>query len=105
MDFELVEKVATNKVVRESTFSDQLKAEVAEAWRIAILRRHAPTALALTRQKVGVIDRTRFASAKGLRRGGYILAKEEVGTGAVATRWVLSKVQRPMSKVKAQMTL
>jgi len=50
-------------------------AEVAEAWRIAILRRHAPTALALTRQKVGLIDRTRFAKAEGLRRGGYILAE------------------------------
>ena len=52
-------------------------AEVSEAWRIAILRRHAPTALALTRQKVGVIDRTRFASAEGLRRGGYVLAEAE----------------------------
>ena len=50
-------------------------AEVAEAWRIAILRRHAPTALALTRQKVGLIDRTHFASAEGLRSGGYILAE------------------------------
>ncbi|HBB87103.1 MAG TPA: transketolase, partial [Blastocatellia bacterium] len=50
-------------------------AEVAEAWRIAILRRNAPTALALTRQKVGLIDRTRFAKAEGTRRGGYILAE------------------------------
>ncbi|HZE62951.1 MAG TPA: transketolase [Pyrinomonadaceae bacterium] len=50
-------------------------AEVAEAWRIAILRRNAPTALALTRQKVGLIDRTRFAKAEGLRRGGYTLAE------------------------------
>ena len=49
-------------------------AEVSEAWRIAILRRHAPTALALTRQKVPVIDRKRFAKADGLRRGGYVLA-------------------------------
>jgi transketolase len=49
-------------------------AEVSEAWRIAILRRKAPTALALTRQKVAVIDRKRFAKADGLRRGGYILA-------------------------------
>jgi transketolase len=53
-------------------------AEVSEAWRIAILRRQAPTALALTRQKVGVIDRTRYGSAQGLRRGGYILAEAEV---------------------------
>jgi transketolase len=52
-------------------------AEVAEAWRIAILRRNAPTALALTRQKVGLIDRTRFAGAEGLRRGAYILAEAD----------------------------
>lgn len=51
--------------------------EVSEAWRIAITRRHGPTALALTRQKVGVIDRTRFSSAEGLRKGGYILAEAE----------------------------
>jgi transketolase len=52
-------------------------AEVSEAWRIAILRRSAPTALALTRQKVAVIDRKRFAKADGLRRGGYVLADAE----------------------------
>jgi transketolase len=52
-------------------------AEVSEAWRIAILRRNAPTALALTRQKVPVIDRTRFAAAEGARRGAYILAEAE----------------------------
>ena len=51
--------------------------EVREAWRIAILRRKAPTALALTRQKVPLIDRTRFAAAEGLRRGAYILAEAE----------------------------
>ncbi len=51
--------------------------EVREAWRIAILRNHAPTALALTRQKVPLIDRQRYASAEGLRRGGYILAEAE----------------------------
>ena len=52
-------------------------AEVSEAWRIAILRRHAPTALALTRQKVPVIDRKRYAKADGMRRGGYVLADAE----------------------------
>jgi transketolase len=50
-------------------------AEVSEAWRLAILRRHAPTALALTRQKVAAIDRTRYSSAEGLRRGAYVLAE------------------------------
>src|SRR3989449_1565624 len=56
-------------------------AEVAEAWRIAILRRNAPTALALTRQKVPLIDRKKYATAEGLRRGAYVLAEAD---GAVA---------------------
>jgi len=49
--------------------------EVREAWRLAILRRKAPTALALTRQKVPLIDRKKFGSAEGLRKGGYVLAE------------------------------
>lgn len=51
--------------------------EVREAWRVAILRRRAPTALALSRQKVPIIDRQRYASAEGLRCGAYILAEAE----------------------------
>jgi transketolase len=64
-------------------------AEVSEAWRIAILRRNAPTALALTRQKVGIIDRTRFAGAEGLRRGGYILAEAEAQPSGRAPQLIL----------------
>ena len=66
--------------------------EVREAWRLAILRRHAPTALALTRQKVPLIDRKQFSSAEGLRRGGYVLAeatstsRDEVSTGSGSDR-------------------
>lgn len=60
-------------------------AEVSEAWRIAILRRHAPTALALTRQKVAVIDRKQFAKADGLRRGAYVLADAQAADGSVTT--------------------
>jgi transketolase len=48
--------------------------EVAEAWRVAIDRSHQPVALVLTRQDVPVLDRGRYASAEGLRRGGYVLA-------------------------------
>jgi transketolase len=61
--------------------------ETREAWRLAILRRHAPTALALTRQKVPLIDRKVYASADGLRRGGYVLA-EAVSTGSGSDRVV-----------------
>jgi transketolase len=53
--------------------------EVAEAWRAAIDRRHQPVALVLTRQNVPVFDRTKYASAEGLRRGAYVLADPEDG--------------------------
>jgi transketolase len=59
--------------------------ETREAWRLAILRRHAPTALALTRQKVPLIDRQVHASAEGLRQGGYVLA-EAVSTASGSDR-------------------
>lgn len=49
--------------------------EVAQAWAIAINEKHKPTVLALSRQKVALIDRTKFASAEGTKQGGYILAE------------------------------
>jgi transketolase len=48
--------------------------EVVEAWRAAILHRNGPVALVLTRQKVAVVDRTKYAPAAGLHQGGYVLA-------------------------------
>lgn len=51
--------------------------EVAEAWAIAINEKHKPTVLALSRQKVALIDRTKYASAEGTQQGGYILAEAE----------------------------
>lgn len=53
--------------------------EVAEAWRVAVDRTHQPIALVLTRQNVPILDRSRYASAEGLRRGGYVLADAEGG--------------------------
>jgi transketolase len=47
--------------------------EVREAWLVA-LERSGPVALVLSRQKLPVIDRSRFAPAKYLRKGAYILA-------------------------------
>jgi transketolase len=53
--------------------------EVAEAWRLAIERTHNPVALALSRQNVPIFDRSKYASAEGVRRGGYVLADPEDG--------------------------
>jgi len=63
--------------------------EVREAWRLAILRRNGPTALALTRQKVPLIDRTRFASAEGSRHGAYVLAEAEIAGAAAHPQLIL----------------
>ena len=62
--------------------------EVREAWRVALLRRHAPTALVLSRQKVATLDRKTYASAEGARRGAYVIAeatKTDAGDGGGTT--------------------
>jgi transketolase len=60
--------------------------ETREAWRLAILRRHAPTALVLTRQKLPLIDRAgRYAPAEGARRGAYVLADATDAEGKAVT--------------------
>jgi transketolase len=48
--------------------------ETAEAWRIAMQQTDRPVALVLTRQDLPTLDRTKYASAAGVARGGYILA-------------------------------
>jgi transketolase len=63
--------------------------ETAAAWRIAIEHRTGPVALALTRQKVPYIDRTKYAAAENVSKGAYILAENSttpdiilIGTGS-----------------------
>ena len=48
--------------------------ETREAWKLALMRTDAPTALALTRQNVPTLDRTTYTSAEGLHRGAYVLS-------------------------------
>jgi transketolase len=48
--------------------------ETAEAWRLVVERTHNPVALVLTRQNVPIFDRSKYAPAEGVRRGGYVLA-------------------------------
>jgi transketolase len=53
--------------------------EVVEAWKIIMRLKSEPVALILTRQAVPTLDRTKYASAAGTARGGYILADAEGG--------------------------
>jgi transketolase len=48
--------------------------EVVEAYRYIMQRHHGPAVLALSRQPLPTLDRTRYAAAGGLARGAYVLA-------------------------------
>ena len=51
--------------------------ETVEAWKFAIEHKGSPVAIALTRQKIPVIDRTKFATAENLLKGAYVLNQSE----------------------------
>ena len=48
--------------------------EVTEAWKIAMQQTHRPTTMVLTRQVIPTFDRTKYAPASGVAKGGYVLA-------------------------------
>jgi transketolase len=49
--------------------------ETSQAWRVALEHKTGPVALILTRQKLPVIDRNKFAKAENLEKGAYILSE------------------------------
>jgi transketolase len=53
--------------------------EVAAAWRVIMQLKHEPVALALTRQALPTLDRTKYSSASGLAQGAYVLADADGG--------------------------
>jgi transketolase len=53
--------------------------EVVEAYRYIMQLRHEPAVLALSRQPLPTLDRTKYAAASGVARGAYILADSPRG--------------------------
>jgi transketolase len=53
--------------------------EVTETWRVVTGLRHEPAALILSRQALPTLDRSRFAPASGVAKGGYVLAEADGG--------------------------
>ncbi|MEW6616534.1 MAG: transketolase [Thermodesulfobacteriota bacterium] len=51
--------------------------EVAYAWRAAMMRRHGPTILVLSRQSLPIFDRHKMAGAGELLKGAYVLSREK----------------------------
>jgi transketolase len=63
--------------------------ETAVAWKVAVQRRHGPTALVLSRQNLPILDRTGLAPASEVDHGGYVLWESRtnpdiilIGTGS-----------------------
>ena len=57
--------------------------EVVEAYRYVMQLRHKPALLALSRQPLPTLDRTKYAPASGLARGAYVLADPPGGNPEV----------------------
>jgi transketolase len=53
--------------------------EAAEAWKVALSQTHKPSCLILSRQNLPTLDRSRYAPASGVAKGGYVLADAENG--------------------------
>ena len=57
--------------------------ETAVVWRSVMENADRPSALALTRQNLPVLDRQEYAPAEGAVKGGYVLAEADGGTPEV----------------------
>jgi transketolase len=67
--------------------------EVTEAYKVIVTLKKEPACLVLSRQKLPVFDRARYAPASGLARGAYVLADAEGGEPQVILIGTGSEVQ------------
>ncbi len=75
-----VEQLASLRAIPNLTVIRPADAnETAEAWKVAVESTRHPVLLALTRQNVATLDRNRYASADGLRKGAYVLSDAKDG--------------------------
>ena len=77
--------------------------EVVAAWKAVLKDASTPAALIMSRQALPTLDRTKYASADGLEKGGYVLADSD-GTPDViliATGSEVSLVVEAHEKLKA----
>jgi transketolase len=84
--------------------------EVAEAWRVIMPLQHQPVVLALTRQALPTLDRTKYGAAAGLAKGAYILADAEggkpqvilIGTGSEVSLCIDAYEQLKKDRIRAR---
>jgi transketolase len=71
--------------------------EVVEAYRAAAQLRHRPALLALSRQALPTLDRTRYAPAAGVARGAYVLADAPGGNPEIVLIATGSELSRAVA--------
>ncbi len=53
--------------------------EVVEAWKTIMPMKHSPVCMVLSRQALPTLDRSKYAAASGVAKGGYVLADPQGG--------------------------
>ncbi len=82
--------------------------EVVEAYKVALQAKHQAVVLSMTRQAVPTLDRSRFAPASGLARGGYTLIENGtpnvllIGTGSEVSLCVAAYEKLAAEGIKAR---
>jgi transketolase len=74
--------------------------EVAETWRQALLHQDGPSIMALSRQKLPILDRTKLAPAEGVAQGAYTL-RDADGTPQIILIATGSEVHLALSAADA----
>lgn len=83
--------------------------ETAQAWRVAIEQKDGPVAIILTRQGIPIIDQTKYASAKNLEKGAYILSDSDgapdiilIATGSEVQLIMQAQIELKKDKIQAR---
>src|SRR6185503_2396047 len=80
-----------------------------EAWRLMMTSKHDPAALILSRQPMPTVDRSKYATATGLRQGAYVLGDSDgvpevifMGTGSELQLCVAAHEQLTAEGIKSR---
>jgi transketolase len=84
--------------------------EVVEAWKVILQLKHEPVSLVLSRQAMPTYDRSKYAAASGVAKGGYVLADAKdgnpqvilIGTGSELSLCVAAYEQLTADGVRAR---
>jgi transketolase len=99
---------ALRAVANLVTFRPADANETAQMWKYILENRECPVAMALTRQGLTVLDQSKFGSSENLKKGAYVLIKEDnpdvllLGTGSEVHLAIEAAEKLAVEGIKAQ---